>query len=218
MIFTLSLVTFIIFVLLLGIIAYFKVRKKRMSVKFTHFMLGIYGGVLILSMIFALIILDPEVAEQKESPVLLYDVLGRGDFSAAEEFLTDEAEFSFSGDRLTVKADYYTIIFVEKSSEAAGKIFADVYGAPLIVEGYNFSEKLLPPKIKLDGNNLTVSYPERQKINIVLVKSDFVVKQFFGKSSFLEDLHFDSPVVYMKVPENIEIDESENVAIEYVSF
>lgn len=216
------LVIAIFVVLLFGIIKI----TKFVKVKVTHWLLMIYGAVLLLSIFFVNLIVDnPALGREKvenwnedHNWSYLYNTLHNGNIDQLEpQNLLYEETFEYGKQSLSIQTDEGTgaNIFVERKDADDGKIEAFVFTNGIIVAGYDFTDKLVPNKFQLVGDTLRVLNPQN-RIEISIMREEFTINQFTGQRP-INDVSSIQLEVYLKIPKSLEINDGGNVVIEYVN-
>ncbi|MBM7621023.1 hypothetical protein JOC95_002896 [Bacillus tianshenii] len=104
--------------------------------------------------------------------------------------------------------DYYVSIIVERDGSLENRVEATLYASYLAVNGFDLSNEIPTPTLKLQNGTLTIMQPSKLEVELNLIKKEFVYSQF-SKESWLEDDRFGSthsaPILYLKVPEDIKI-------------
>ena len=85
--------------------------------------------------------------------------------------------------RIVSRSDYTISIFVERQINDDATIEAFTYHTGLIIGGIDFSDKLIPLKLELEDNTLTI-IPIAQNIRLSIMRDGFPVRQFTGESIF----------------------------------
>jgi hypothetical protein len=139
------------------------------------------------------------LADMKMKTVSEKDLVNHGDlFGKAFEgrpeqsegaFVLKQWEFPFSGSLINVvmlpkheQHEEDVNIVAERKDRADGKIEAVSYATKTIVELFDFSERMMPHRITLDGNVLKVEAPECLKVELGMFSREFVVSQILGES------------------------------------
>lgn len=184
--------------------------------KFTNILLLVYIGVLLLSLVLVNVMgvkgLTEVVGPQR---VDIYKLLYDGKRTEIDsKYLIDEKSFEFHGETLSIASiptNQTFNFFVDRTDEEDGKINVMIYGKGLYIDQKDFSDKILPPSVNLQGERLEVGYSEFQNIKIAMVRNEFPVNQFKGKSNLSTEFDFNRPFIYIQVPENIKIAENRDI-------
>lgn len=197
-----------------------KGKKHIFNFKATNWLLMIYIGILFVSLLLVMIIRPEELTTHGEREEIdLYEMIYKGKRAeVGPAYLLDENSYKFEEETLTVttpSTNQGSEIFVERKKENDGKIDVHIYGNELFIDGKDFSDNLISPSVKLDGENLKVVYPEYQEIKIAMAKNEFPINQFTGKSYSDRGFDYVHPIIYLQIPQNVEL--TENPAIQYIN-
>lgn len=138
-------------------------------------------------------------------------------------FVLEQWEFPYDGSMINVverpEHEYSAAIIVERNDSADGKIEAVDYATKTIVEMIDFSERMKPHRVALDGNVLKVTAPERLDVELGKFSREFVVSQILGDAMPESDPfgHFTihgSQLLYLRVPAGLEV--QSEAAIQFV--
>ena len=134
------------------------------------------------------------LADMKMKTVSEKDLVNHGDlFAKAFEGRPEQAEgaivlgqweFPFNSYLINVKFpehEFETIV-AERKDRADGKIEAVCYATKTIVELIDFSERMMPHRITLDGNVLKVEAPKSLELEVGAFSREFVVSQILGNT------------------------------------
>lgn len=195
-------------------------KKKTFPLKVTNVFLLTYVGVLILSFVIVTFIQPKELTiVGEEESIDLYELIYEGKRKEIDpKYLIDETSYHFNEKSLTVSAfptNINLLFFVERKTEEDGKIDVSIYGKGLYINRKDFSDKLTTPTIRLNGERLEVGYSESQNIKIAMVKDEFPINQFRGKTFQSTEFNFERPIIHIQVPKNVEI--TENPDIQYMN-
>lgn len=91
-----------------------------------------------------------------------------------------------------------------------------VYSSGLLIDGYDFSDKLIPYRLELVDNTLNLRSPGQQKINISIMNDPFPVRQFTSESNFSRSFSGGDQIIYLRIPKSLEVVNEEQVHLEYV--
>lgn len=104
--------------------------------------------------------------------------------------------------------EYYISIIVERDSSLENRVESTMYASYLTVNDFDFSKEVRTPSVNLQNNTLTIIPPPMLKLELKMIKKEFVYSQFTN-GSLLEDDGFGSthsgPILYLKVPKNLDI-------------
>lgn len=224
-----TLLAFLAIILLSGYL-----MKKSFSVKITHWLLLIYTSVLFLATVIVLFGTDIETislsraneAQEKEISE------ASSEFSQAiengkrpkvdSEYVMEEKSFTVDSSFLTIDSnwEHSPYVVVERIVNDQQSIKAQVYSfSYYTADGYDLTHMVTPPSVKQSENNLLISGPGFKKANLSVATKEFPIDQFKNDGQVLNNLGSSSMehyVIYLKVPEDVEIKATDNVYIEYL--
>jgi len=207
-----------IFLILPVIIIFARSKTKAISVKITHWLLLVYGGVLLIAMAMSSFIKAEEPTIYQKKPIDFYETANKGRMSEiGKEYVLAENSYEFKGESLSIKSSVPETIFVERKKEGDDRLEVYFYGNGLNVSGLDFTERVIPPSTRLNGEILTVTYPGFQEMKIAFVKNDFMINQFKNQKSLHQMVDYDSTIIYMKIPQNLKISPNPDIYIEYIN-
>lgn len=115
--------------------------------------------------------------------------------------------------------EYFISIIVERDSSLENRVESTMYASNLTVNDFDLSKEVPTPSVKLQNGTLTIMTPPMLKLELKMIKKEFVYSQFTNES-WLEDEGFGSshsgPILYLKVPQDLEIKAQEGVYYEEV--
>ncbi|KAB2329973.1 hypothetical protein F7731_21155 [Cytobacillus depressus] len=188
-------------------------KGKMITVKVTHWLLIIYVGFLLLSMLFVSVVKKDDITSREkvedlnEAHDIIYNALNEGKLDQLESrHLISEKTFDYVNNTLNIGiTGNDDRIFVERKADDDGKIEARVYTDGLIVGGYDFTDKIIPVQFRLTEDTLDVMHPEHQIIDISVVRKEFTINQFTGQTA-INDVSGDARlVVYLKIPKSLQL-------------
>ncbi|MFD2442462.1 hypothetical protein ACFSO7_00380 [Bacillus sp. CGMCC 1.16607] len=217
-----SLITTILLLVLLvsipAIFLFFRARIKFVTVKVTHWILFIYVGLLMLSVVVApllpgTVLSHDRIREENQYPI--YDFLLEGKLDEIDsKSIVQKQGFEYENKVLTItlNKEAGTNIFVERKTTDDGKIDAFVLSEGLLVNDLDFTDKVLPIQFSLTDQTLAIHYPKQQKIDITLINREFVIKQFKGESIRNDRVSgFGEQKIYLRIPKNLKLNEMNNI-------
>lgn len=199
-----------------------RLRVKFVTVKITHWLLIIYIGLLLLLMAIVPFLSGDETirrekfrevdSEQPGSNLL--GALSKGEIGQIDsKYLVMEKNFDYDNPVLTILSnrDWDPTIYVERKTSDDGKIEAFVYSSGLIIDGYDFTEHLIPINFGLEEETLTIYHPGQQDINISMVKNEFTVNQFKEQKEN-SDKYFghEEKAIYLRIPKSLKLSKVPN--------
>lgn len=214
-------VSIIPIVIIIAVASLFLKFRLKMNVKITHWFLIVYLGVLILSFCMSFFMKSEEpsaVAEEKQS-VDLYEAINSGEISKIDtSYLLDKNSFEFSGESLsiaTANVEVGTSIFIERKSVDDNKIEAHIYGSFTHMNGMDFSEKIISPRMNVNEQILSIIYPGSQEIKLAFMKNVFAVNQITG-DKMVNGITMDGPIVYLRIPHSLEVKAGSELSLQEV--
>lgn len=223
-----SLLPFVLFAVLLFVFIYlFKIAKKQLSLKITHWLIIAYVGVLLLAAAIqpfindhTLVLADVSLVNEDRSRNEIYTKLSEGQYSQLDPtYLIKEFQFApYESKTLNLKNEGNNglHLYIERTDTDDQNILAYVYSTGLFVAGYTFSDLLLPYKIVLTDETLAISPPEKQIIDLSIRKPSFVSNQFTNKETLLQTISSGEQIIFIKIPEKIEIILDDDIYAEYI--
>lgn len=201
----------------------------RLVGKFTtprvnHWLVLIYIGVLLLSTVFVPFIIDDSMSQKGMEKVVdtdqelsdLYASLDKGEMDA--KYLRKESSLSYDQNQ-TLKVESrdkgVSQIYIERKESHDDTIEAFVFGTGLMIEGYDFSSKLKDYHFKLMDDTLTIN-PPQQDIRLIITKTNFPIRQFTDESIMNPSFSSGDQVVYLRIPNNLELIAGEHVFLEFI--
>ncbi|MFE3974490.1 MULTISPECIES: hypothetical protein [unclassified Peribacillus] len=218
----------VILILIFGVFIFMvRFAGKFATPKVTHWLLFIYIGILLLGTAFVPFIIDDSMSQKGMEKVVdtdrelsdLYSNLNKGEIDQVDaEYLMKEKNFSnYQNNTIKVESSNGdgSQIFVERKTNNDDTIEAFIFGNGLIIDGYDFSRKLKPYHLELMDDTLTINLPQQQDINLIITKADFPIRQFTGESILNPSFSTDQ-VVYLRIPNNLELIADDHVFLEFI--
>ncbi|RRN72884.1 hypothetical protein EI200_06835 [Peribacillus simplex] len=218
----------VILILIFGVFIFMvRFAGKFVTPKVTHWLLFIYIGVLLLGTAFVPFIIDDSMSQKGMEKVVdtdrelsdLYSNLNKGEIDQVDaKYLMKERNFSdYQNKTIKVKSSNGdgSQILVERKTNNDDTIEAFIFGNGLIIDGYDFSRKLKPYHLELKDDTLTINLPQQQDINLIITKADFPIRQFTGESIINPSFSTDQ-VVYLRIPNNLELIADDHVFLEFI--
>ena len=222
------LILIVIILLFAGIGSYFyKIGKKFFTVKFTHWMLGIYLIVLLVATAIVPFMSETKgivekATQQEQDEILneLYTHLHDGEIeSIRDQYLAIEQTFEHDlKNPLHIQSalnDFGISVFIEKKQESDNTIEAFVYRSALTYNELDFSDILEPYKLEKTDNSLDILAPI-QDIHVSIIGPTFPVRQLTEQSIISHSSSGAEGLVYLRVPSEIKITNDENVFLNFV--
>lgn len=216
---------FILFIIICVAVIWYlaKTKKPLLPNAFKRYCVGFYSIVLIVATLLVYILPDTGLAQGTDNDQKQrLAAAQRVDYNLRALIKQEQSdgsngvyrnlsqEFTLDAGVLTINPDNTDIeIWIERKTSADGKIEAKSYVTTHLVEGADFSSKIRPPELELDGNTLQVRSPERYTLKYYAVKSDLIFAQFrdstpgvaFGGGSTF----FGRQVLLLSVPAGMEV-------------
>ncbi|MFB7638295.1 hypothetical protein [Peribacillus butanolivorans] len=219
----------VILILIFGVFIFMvKLARKFATPKVTHWLLFIYIGVLLLGTVFVPFINDDSLSQKGMEKAIdtdrelndLYTKLNEGEIDQIDaKYLMKESSFSnYQNQSIRVESSNNdsSQIFVERKANNDDTIEAFIFGNGLIIDGYDFSRKLKPYHLELMENTLTINIPQQQDINLIITKADFPIRQFTGESIINPSFSTGDQVVYLRIPNHLELIAGDHVFLEFI--
>ncbi|KAA0550377.1 hypothetical protein FZW96_03295 [Bacillus sp. BGMRC 2118] len=216
------LLLFIVFMIKTG------VRWKFINVRGSRWIIVGYGTILAISTIIFIILphdsdkeyrrLSDKEMEQINNYDYTLDVLDSAKKGKIENtkgvYRNKKWEFDFTGEKLSlVKGDGIgTLVVVEKKDKNDGKVEVSSYASELIIENVASQEKLNPPGVELNGENLRIIMPEMQELNYSMINKEFTITQFKQKKSINDyqgSMTMAHEILYIRIPKDVIISGSD---------
>jgi hypothetical protein len=215
----------LLFLLLISI-AFFVLRKIRISLAKIRLVFAFYMALLFVSIPVFYALAKPGTPESFKSTETgpgqysyhsrideFYDAFYEGrldNYKGAE--INARWNFDYQGERLTITApeheSYSTRIVLQRKDVRDGKLEVVSY-APKLPNRLTLAN---PPDIRLKGDHSVILQPERIHLEAIRFDHDFTVAQFTGKGFSMERPHyfFGDTVLYLRIPENLLVDTDES--------
>ncbi|WP_338452980.1 hypothetical protein R4Z09_14580 [Niallia oryzisoli] len=229
MILTILPVAIIIF-LIVVIAAIIMKGKKFVTIKFTYWLLLIYCGILFISIAAAGFVIGDthrvkEVVSEhdiKEKSIELDKQLSTGRYAEIhDDYLLKHSSFDYHQEslKLVMNGNSVPRVFIEKKDQDDGMIDAYAYTSGLYISRVDFTEQIIAPKFELLNDQLEINSNAAQKeINLSMMKNEFTITQFTGSSSFFDPIEYNEPIIYLRIPKNLSIeDEKDLYFLQYVN-
>jgi len=143
-------------------------------------------------------------------------------------FINKEWHFHYEDDRLIITSKAIdgnqARVVVERKEEADNNNQVDIiqYMTKSIIDDYDYSHHLNPPKITVNKQGIFIGPSERTKIKLSKFTKEFPVKQFVDKQSVnnrvfggVNHVRGES-ALYIRIPSSIEVVEGEGVSLQFV--
>ena len=219
---------FISVVIIIAMI-YFSVKnakRKFVNVKITHWLLIIYVGALLLSLIAAPFIINQTTINQerysREEILREY-----GEFNAAinngeieqlkEKNLLKISSYPYDQPSLEIITNGIgsTSIYVERKKIDDGMIEAYAFQSGMYINGIDFSGKMVPPRFNLYLDKFEVNIPH-ENISIAINKNEFPITQFLGGGVMYESLDSGQFVIYLQIPQSLKVFSNTGMELHFI--
>ncbi|KAA9019482.1 hypothetical protein [Niallia endozanthoxylica] len=223
-------VAIVVFIVVI-IIAIIMKGKKFVTIKFTYWLLLIYIGVLIISLVAASFVMGDstkvrEIVLEKdirENRLELEKQLSSGSFEQIDaNYLLKQSSFEYHQPsmKMMINGHFAPRIFIEKKEQDDGVIDAYAFSSGLYIDGVNFTERITLPTFSLNNNQFEISLPDNHEgINISMIKNEFTITQFIGgAASFFNPIEHNESIIYLRLPKSLTIQTEQNsYFLEYVN-
>lgn len=215
--------------LMIGL-AYLLSQNKRKQKKFKrkrtpYFKLMLYIIVLLISMVFVLIIpVEQERAFEAENLPNLHAMAYEGKLNdRAKDFLVYQKEIPFEDNQLNIRSalsgynvfDIY--VLVEEKDVEDSLVEAFLYQTPTVFDGIDVTKEIEPYQIELTSNALSITAQDNH-LSYAIFKTEFPFSQFEENRvpMFEEELIAGEHLVFLRIPQSIQIHEDEQINLHYV--
>lgn len=175
-----------------------------------------------------------EFDEAVEAGMKFFDYLDAGTLATAEGvYVNKKWNFPYEKNRLTVTGSMIAadqiLVVVEKKTRMDDNDQIEIiqYMTRSIIDDYDYSSHLKPPKITVYEQGIQIDRTERTKLKLAKFTKEFVVNQFInqpynvdGDERIFGGVSTNNVsgqnVLYLRVPETIEVIEGNGVALKFV--
>lgn len=170
---------------------------------------------------------DKEIAEAVEAGENFIEYLEKGMLADADGvYVNKKWKFPYENNRLVVTGSVIAAdpiwVVVEKKNADNDQIEIVQYMTRSILDDYDYSAHLKPPKIIEYSEGIEIDRSEHTELKFTKFTKEFVVNQFTNKQ-FTNERIFGGvnnvrgqSVLYLRVPESIEVVEGIGVALQFV--
>ena len=216
-----------IFIILVGMIYFMKkVGKKFITIKITHWLLFIYIVVLLLATAIIPFISDERMERDTKEQVDIDKAMNELDKNLREgkmDQIDDQyfleknifTDYKNQSLRIVSRSEYGPQILVKRQKSNDSTIESFTYVNGLYIGGDDFSDKLIPHKLELSEHTLTIT-PIEQNIRMSISTASFPVRQFTGESIFNHTSSSGDQVLYLLIPNDLQLQADERIMLEYV--
>ncbi|MBW8350672.1 hypothetical protein K0H71_14625 [Bacillus sp. IITD106] len=215
------LILLLILALLIWIVFSSRLRNKFKNKLITKIFLFTYAILLVLS-VFVYEVFPHDVKELPIANVGKLDRLDADIYDGKIEdidpaFIRENMKFDYSGKELRIhQVDGYSEVVAERKSVNDGVVEIK-YIAGTVVDGLDLTDEVTPVKMTLDHNTLNLVFlPGQKDINFTMYKKEFVINQFTGKKAFDMGSISDSRYLYLKIPKDLKLVNTDDTYINYV--
>jgi hypothetical protein len=203
-----------------------KVGNKFITIKITHWLLIIYIGVLLLSTAIIPFISDERMERDTKEQVDIDKAMNELDKNLREgklDQIDDQyflkknifTDYKSQTLRIVSRSEYGPQIFVKRQKSNDSTIESFTYVNGFYIGGDDFSDKLIPYKLELSEDKLTIT-PKEQNIRLSISIASFPVRQFTGESIFNHSFSSGDQVLYLHIPSDLQLQADEGIMLEYV--
>lgn len=153
----------------------------------------------------------------------LYKAANQGNIENLDsKYIVKTRKFDYSEKQLNIAVineDFLSAsIFVERKTTNDGKIEALHFQTGSGLNEMTLSDLMQPLKINIDKNTLILENPEKLKLEFSQFQQAFPINQFTGKGVFSDTNNFydGTSILYLKVPKDLELTTTNEIALEYV--
>lgn len=201
---------------------------KSRNYSYSRRVLTIFSGyfvLLVLCSVISNVIPDRKVQDwkkvnhnelQQEQEKLFNDV---EEGKVNRDFLKTEWKFDFTGKKLKINSqDPEILVVIEKKNMNDHKLEASLYQTRSALNGREITDVIKTPGVDLTDNQLTLLEPQKTKLQFSKFTNVFSVTQFTGKKGFSDSSEWTigQSVLYIKIPNNIQISSESNLNVQYV--
>lgn len=218
----------VFFLLLISLIIFIKYISGKMHHKKLKWILGGYIAILLISFIVVHVLpkgdfLNEKAVEQNGEREI--DREYQDFYSAAEEGRLDQIEsahknkewnFEYIEEQLEIvivdRENFNIRVIVKNKDIYDNMIEVASYTGRSIMNGIEYTDKVKPPEVTLEGNRLKIANPESLKIELARFDRDLTAKQFFPEGDnnnymgSVNIFHVGPPVLYIQVPKNVQVE------------
>ncbi|WP_338469453.1 hypothetical protein R4Z10_11525 [Niallia sp. XMNu-256] len=217
----------IIFILVTIGYLFYKLGKKYITIKVTHWLLAIYLLILLVATTLVPFMADSTIVkgtrdQQDQDEVInqLYAHLQNGEIdSIKDKFLVLEQTFEHRLEAplriLSPLNDHGISVFIEQIPENNGKIEAFVFQSAITFNQMDFSEVLENMELEKQKDVLKILVPVND-IHVSILGPSLPVRQLNQNSIMSHSSSSSEGMIYLRVPENVKIVSDENVFLNYV--
>ncbi len=231
-----SLIIFFLLLVLVGLITYIKRKGEKVYHKKLRWILVGYIAILLVSFIFVHMLPKDDflggeivwqnglsVNDQEREFQEFYDAAREGRLDQLESaYMQGQWNFEYNGEQLEIvavdKEEPNAWVIVKNKNIDDGLIEVTGYTGRSIINGIDYTDKIKPPEVVLEGNQLKIANPEITEIELARFDREFTIKQFLpgGRSNNAYRssgvyIHGGSPVLYIQIPKNVQVDENTNL-------
>lgn len=201
--------------------------KRYVPKKITHWLLFIYIGVLLLSMIATSVITKTSMSLEHEKLLKnevklkqnqFFESLNNGDI---EELMASNllklSSFEYHEPALEILTSGIgsTRIYIERKDVDDATIEAYAFHSGIYIHGINFNGKISTPQYGLYKDKFEINIPVID-INASIIKNEFAATQFLGEWTIMETPERGQLVVYLKIPTNLEVFTETDMQLDYI--
>lgn len=131
---------------------------------------------------------------------------------------TDKWSFAYDKAQLTVFENGGNWILYEKKAENGGQIDVVRYTTKHVINGFDYTDEIEPPRVELAGKQLSISEAPQVNISVAIFYKEFTVTQFTGESMFDGRNQISGKdALVIRVPANVEIVTNQKDSVHYIN-
>ena len=202
--------------------------KRYVPKKITHWLLFIYIGVLLLSMVATSVITKTNMALDHEKFLKNEVELKKNQFFVAlnsgdiEELkasnLLKLSSFEYHEPALEILTSGIgsTRIYIERKDVDDATIEAYAFHSGIYIHGINFFGKISTPQFGLYEDKFEINIPEIN-IDASIIKNEFSATQFLGEWTIMETAERGQLAIYLKIPKKLEVFTETDMQLNYIN-
>lgn len=99
----------------------------------------------------------------------------------------------------------YGAILLAERTEKGSPMKVEHYVTRSIIDGFDVTEAMKSPEIRMEGETLLIRYPDPVELNISQYISSFTTRQFNGEELWESESLIGSDIIYLRIPEGVEV-------------
>jgi len=227
----------LLIIVIIGLIIYGLSKRKQksessrwLSGKKTMMIFLIYVSLLFLSMVVYYVAADKELSfasnitseELYRESDELFKLLQDGDINQINpNYVRNNWSFPYEQDQISIDQSTSSgngwQIMIKRKEQNDGEIDITYYSGPTTINGYDVSTKLDEFVIELNEDVLRIPQSTLADFNYIIFEKPYVASQFNEKRDWMNIVEQGRSVIYLEIPNNLEVlDSSYLNNIEYV--